>query len=137
MTRQRAVFKSKRQGDSQHVIATRFTCQGALCNQGKRQGDSQRVIATRFTCQRALCNRGKRQGDSQSVIDMGLVHGSGTTVQNRVRFKENLTRSYEKLIAIMNNYVNLSETMRAFYVKELIHIRILKMAIVNVTLGIS
>ena len=146
LTRQRALFKSKRrgdgsfaiatrftcqralcnrgkpQGDSQRVIATRFTCQRALCNRGKRQGDSQRVIATSFTYQRALCNRGKRQGDSQRVIDTDLVHGSSTTVQNRVQFNENLTRSYEKLLAIMNKYVNLCETMKAFYVKELIRI---------------
>ena len=43
-------------------------------------------------------------------------------MQNRVQFKENLTRSYENLYAIMNKYVNLSETMKAFYVKELIRI---------------
>ena len=146
LTRQRALFKSKRrgnspcviatcftcqralcnrgkrQGDSQRVIATRFTCQRALCNRGKRQGDSQRVIATRFTCQRALCNRGKWQGDSQRVIDTDLVHGSSTKVQNRVQFKVNLTRTYEKLLAIMNKYANLCETMKAFYVKELIRI---------------
>ena len=122
LTRQRALFKSKRRGDSPCAIATRFTCQRALCNRGKRQGDSPRVIATRFTCQRALCNRGKWQGDSQRVIDTDLVHGSSTTVQNRVQFNEHLTRSYEKLLAIMNKYVNLCETMKAFYVKELIRI---------------
>ena len=116
MTRQRALFKSKRrgdsgsaiatrftcqralcnrgkrQGDSPRVIATRFTCQRALCNRGKRQGDSPGVIATRFTCQRALCNRGKRQGDSQSVIDTDVVNGSSTWVQNRVQLV-NLHRS--------------------------------------------
>ena len=122
LTRQRALFKSKRRGDSSFAIATRFTCQRVLCNRGKRQGDSQRVIATRFTCQRALCNRGKRQGDSQRVINTHLVHGSSTTVQNRVQLNENLTRSYEKLLAIMNKYVNLCETMKALYVKELIRI---------------
>ena len=98
LTRQRALFKSKRRGDSSFAIATRFTCQ------------------------RALCNRGKRQGDSQRVIDTDLVHGSSTTVQNRVQLNENLTRSYEKLLAIMNKYVNLCETMKGFYVKELIRI---------------
>ena len=98
LTRQRALFKSKRRGDGSFAIATPFTCQ------------------------RALCNRGKRQGDSQHVIDTDLVHGSSTTVQNRVQFNENLTRSYEKLLAIMNKYVNLCETMKAFYVKELIRI---------------
>ena len=147
MTRQRALFKSKRrgdsrcaiatrftcqralcnrgkrQGDSPCVIATRFTCQRALCNRGKRQGDSQRVIATRFTCQRALCNRGKRQGDSQRVIDTDLVHGSSTytAVQNRVQFREKLSRSYEKLLELMSNYENLSETMKVLhFVNELL-----------------
>ena len=147
LTRQRALFKSKRrgdsrcaiatrftcqralcnrgkrQGDSPRVIATRFTCQRALCNRGKRQGDSQRVIATRFTCQRALCNRGKRQGDSQRVIDTDLVHGSSTcsAVQNRVQFKAKLSRSYEKLLELMSNYENLSETMKALhFVNELL-----------------
>ena len=118
LTRQSALFKNKRRGDSRCAIATRFTCQRALCNRGKRQGDSprvvatrftcqralcnrekgqgdsQRVIATRFTCQRALCNRGKRQGDSQRVIDTDLVHGSSTcsAVQNRVQFRAKLSR---------------------------------------------
>ena len=110
LTRQRALF---RRGDSPCVIATRFTCQQALCNRGKRQGDSQRVIATRFTCQ-----RGKQQGDSLCVINTDLVHGSSTKVQNRVQLKVNLTRTYEKLLAIMNKYVNLCETMKAFYVKD-------------------
>ena len=146
MTRQRALFKSKRrgdsgcaiatrftcqralcnrgkrQGDSSRVIATRFTCQRALCNRGKRQGDSQRVIATRLTCQRALCNRGKRQGDSQRAIDTDLVHGSSTytAVQNRVQFREKQSRSYEKLLELMNNYENLSETVKALhFVNEL------------------
>ena len=84
LTRQRALFKSKRRGDSCCAIATRFTCQRALCNRGKRQGDSPRVIATHFTCQRALCNRVKRQGDGQRVIDTDLVHGPCKWVQNRV-----------------------------------------------------
>ncbi len=121
MTRQRAVFKSKRRGDSQRVIDNRLTCQRALCNRGKRQGDSPRVIDNRLTCQRALCNRGKRQGDSQRVIDnrftcqralcnrgkrqgdgqrviaTDLVHGSSTTVQNRVQLREKFMRTYEKL----------------------------------------
>ena len=98
LTRQRALFKSK------------------------RRKDSIRVITTRFTCQRALCNRGKRQGDSQRVINTDLVHGSNTTVQNRVQFKKNLTISYEKLLAIMSNNVNLCETMKA-YVKGMIRIK--------------
>ena len=146
MTRQRALFKSKRrgdsrcaiatrftcqrslcnrgkrQGDSPRVIATRFTCQRALCNRGKRQGDGQRGIATRFTCQRALCNRGKRQGDSQRVIDTDLVHGSSTytAVQNRVQFREKQSKSYEKLLELMSNYENLSETVKALhFVNEL------------------
>ena len=119
MTRQRAKFKSKRRGDNAYAIATRFTCQRALCNRGKRQGDSPRVIATRFTCQRALCNRGKRQGDSQRVIDTDLVHGSSTWVQNRVQLKEKLSRSYEKLLELMSNYENLSETVKALcYVRQ-------------------
>ena len=147
MTRQRAQFKSKRrgdsayaiatcftcqralcnrgkrQGDSPRVIATRFTCQRALCNRGKRQGDSPRVIATRFTVQRALCNRGKRQGDSQRVIDTDLVHGSSIWVQNRVQLKEKLSRSHEKLLELMSNYENLSETVKALcYVRELIRL---------------
>ena len=144
LTRQRALFKSKRrgdsccaiatrftcqralcnrgkrQGDSPRVIATRFTCQRALCNRGKRQGDSQRVIVTRFTCQRALCNRGKRQGDSPRVIATDLVHGSSTWVQNRVQLKEKLSRSHEKLLELMSNYENLSETVKALhFVNEL------------------
>ena len=123
-TCQRALCnRGKRQGDIPRVIDTRFTCQRALCNRGKRQGDSQRVIATRFTCQRALCNRGKQQGDSQRVIDTDLVHGSSTWVQNRVQLREsseNLTRSYEKLLELMSNYDNLSETVKALcYVNEL------------------
>ena len=103
MTRQRALCKSKRRGDNLRVIATRFTCQRALCNRGKRQGDSPRVIDTRFTCQRALCNRGKQQGDSQRVIDTDLVHGSSTWVQNRVQLRESneilreTIRTYEQL----------------------------------------
>ena len=135
MTRQRALCKSKRRGDNLRVIATRFTCQRALCNRGKRQGDIPRVIDTRFTCQRALCDRGKRQGDSQRVIatrftchrgkqqgdsqrviDTDLVHGSSTWVQNRVQLREsseNLTRSYEKLLELMSNCDNLSETVKA------------------------
>ena len=123
MTRQRAKFKSKRRGDSVYAIATRFTCQRALCNRGKRQGDSPRVIATRFTCQRALCNRGKRQGDSQRVIDTDLVHGSSTWVQNRVQLKEKQSRSHEKLLELMSNYENLSETVKALcYVRESIRL---------------
>ena len=147
MTRQRALFKSKRrgdsgcaiatrftcqralcnrgkrQGDSPRVIATRFTCQRALCNRRKRQGDSPRVIATRFTCQRALCNRGKRQGDSQRVIDTDLIHGSSTWVQNRVQLKEKQSRSREKLLELMSNYENLSETVKALcYVRESIRL---------------
>ena len=123
MTRQRALFKSKRRGDSRCAIATRFTCQRALCNRGKRQGDSPRVMATRFTCQRALCNRGKRQGDSQLVIDTDLVHGSSTcsAVQNRVQFRAKLSRSYEKLLELMSNYENLSESMKVLhFVNELL-----------------
>ena len=123
-TCQRALCnRGKRQGDIPRVIDTRFTCQRALCNRGKRQGDIPRVIDTRFTCQRALCNRGKRQGDSQRVIDTDLVHGSSTWVQNRVQLREsseNLTRSYEKLLELMSNYDNLSETVKALcYVNEL------------------
>ena len=123
-TCQRALCnRGKRQGDSQRVIATRFTCQRALCNRGKRQGDSQRVIATRFTCQRALCNRGKRQGDSQRVIDTELVHGSSTWVQNRVQLKEKQSRSHEKLLELMSNYENLSETVKALcYVRQSIRL---------------
>ncbi len=143
LTRQRAVFKSKRRGDSQRVIDNRLTCQRALrnrgkrqgddprvidnrltcqralCNRGKRQGDSPRVIDNRFTCQRALCNRGKRQGDGQRVIATDLVHGSSTTVQNRVQLREKLMRTYEKLLTLMSNYENLSETMKALYAKQM------------------
>ena len=123
LTRQRAKFKSKRRGDSVYAIATRFTCQRALCNRGKRQGDSPRVIATRFTCQRALCHRGKRQGDSPRVIDTDLVHGSSTWVQNRVQLKEKQSRSHEKLLELMSNYENLSETVKALcYVRESIRL---------------
>ena len=82
MTRQRAVFKSKRRGESQRAIDNRLTCQRALCNRGKRQGDSPRVIDNRLTCQRALRNRGKRQGDDQRVIDTDLVHRSSKIVFN-------------------------------------------------------
>ena len=99
-----------------------LTRQRALCK-SKRRGDSLRVIATRFTCQRALCNRGKPQGDRQRVIDTDLVHASSTSVQNRVLLREsseNLTRSYEKLLELMSNYDNLSETVKALcYVNEL------------------
>ena len=119
LTRQRALFKSTRRGDSRSAIATRFTCQRALCNRGKRQGDSPRTIATRFTCQRVLCNRGKRQGDSPRAVDTDLVHGSSTKVQNRVQLRENLSRTYEKLLSLMTNHVNLSQTMRSVYLKVL------------------
>ena len=88
--------------------------QRAQCK-SKRRGDSAYAIATRFTCQRALCNRGKRQGDSQRVIDTDLVHGSSIWVQNRVQLKEKLSRSYEKLLELMRNYENLSKTVM-FYV---------------------
>jgi hypothetical protein len=99
LTCQRAFIRNRRerQGDSPRVIANRLTCQRALCNRRERQGDSQRVIANRLTCQRALCNRRKRQGGSQRVNTVtDLVHGSSTTVQNRVQCKENL--SVSKLI---------------------------------------
>ena len=86
--------RGKRQGDGQRAIDNRFTCQRALCNRGKRQGDGQRAIENRFTCQRALCNRGKRQGDGQRAIDTDLVHGSSTTVQNRVQLREELMGNY-------------------------------------------
>ncbi len=109
MTHQRAVFKSKRRGDSQRVIDNHLTCQRALCNRGKRHGDSPRVIDNRLTCQRALCNRGKRQGDDPRVIATDLVHGSSTTVQNRVQLREKF----------MSNYENLSETMKALYAKQM------------------
>ena len=106
LTRQRVLCRSKRRRNSWCAVDNRLTCQRALCNQGKRQGDSQRVIDTRFTCQRALCNRGKRQGDSQRVIATDLVHGSSTTVENRVQLREKLLRTYEKRLALMRNYEN-------------------------------
>ena len=121
LTRQSSFFKRERRGDSPRVIANRLTCQRALCNRRERQGDSPRVIvnrltcqralpngrerqgdsphviANRLTCQRALCNRRKRQGGSQRVTVTDLVHGSSTTVQNRVQCKENSTRSNKNL----------------------------------------
>ena len=97
LTRQSSLFKRERRGDSPRVIANRLTCQRALCNRRERQGDSPRAIANRLTCQRALCNRRKRQGGSQRVTVTDLVHGSSTTVQNRVQCKENSTRSNENL----------------------------------------
>ncbi len=112
-------IKSERRGDSQRAIDNRFTCQRALCNRGKRQGDGQRAIDNRFTCQRALCNRGKRQGDGQRAIDTDLVHGSSTTVQNRVQLREKLMRTYEKLLTPMSNYENLSKTIQTLYEKQL------------------
>ena len=113
LTRQRAVFKSKRRGESQRAIDNRLTCQRALCNRGKRQGDSPHVIDIRLTCQQALLNRGKRQGDDQRVIDTDLVHGSSTTVQNRVQLREKLSRTYQESIK------NLSETSVTLYDKQL------------------
>ena len=102
LTRQRALFKST------------------------RRGDSRSAIATRFTCQRALYNRGKRQGDSPRAVDTDLVHGSSTKVQNRVQLRENLSRTYEKLsrtyeklLSLMTNHVNLSQTMISVYLKVL------------------
>ena len=100
LTRQSSLFKRERRGDSPRVIANRLTCQRALCNRRERQGDSPRVIVNRLTCQRALCNRRKRQGGSQRVTVTDLVHGSSTTVRNRVQCKENSTRSNE------NQYVS-------------------------------
>ena len=97
LTRQSSLFKRERRGDSPRVIANRLTCQRALCNRRERQGDSPRVIANRLTCQRVLCNRRKRQGGIQRVTVTDLVHGSSTTVQNRVQCKENSTRSNENL----------------------------------------
>jgi hypothetical protein len=98
LTCQRALCnRRERQGDSPRVIVNRLTCQRALRNRRERQGDSPRVIANRLTCQRALCNRRKRQGGSQRVTVTDLVHGSSTTVQNRVQCKENSTRSNENL----------------------------------------
>jgi hypothetical protein len=97
LTRQSSLFKRERRGDSPRVIANRLTCQRALCNRRERQGDSPRVIVNRLTCQRALRNRRERQGDSQRVTVTDLVHGSSTTVQNRVQCKENSTRSNENL----------------------------------------
>ena len=96
LTHQSSLFKRERRGDSQRVIANRLTCQRALRNRRERQGDSPCVIANRLTCQRALCNRRKRQGGSQRVTVTDLVHGSSTTMQNRVQCKENL--SVSKLI---------------------------------------
>ena len=143
LTRQRALFKSERRGDSRYVIDNRLTCQRALCNRGKRQGDDPHVIDNLFTCQRALCNRGKRQGDDPRVIDnrftchqalcnrgkrqvddphvinTDLVHRSSTRVQNRVQLRDKLLRTYEKLLELMSNYENLSETIKALYEKQL------------------
>ena len=119
LTRQRAVFQSKTRGDSQRVIDNRLTCQRALCNRGKKHGDSPRVIDNRFPCQRALCNRRKRQRDDPRVIATELVHGSSTEVQNRVQLRKKLMRTYEKLLRLMSNYENLSETMKALYAKQM------------------
>ena len=138
-TCQRALCnRGKRQGDSQRVIATRFTCQRALCNGGKRQGDSQRVIATRFTCQRALCNRRKRQGDSQRIIDTDLVHGSSTTVQNRVQLREEQSKIYEKLLFLIENYENLSGSVKTLHVKQLRYVKHFSIfTMLKVTLGLG
>ena len=98
-----------------------LTRQRALLK-SKRRGDSTRVIANRFTCQRALCNREKRQGDNQHVIDTDFVHGSSTcsVVQNCVQLREKPSRSYEQLLALMSNCENLSDTVKALcYVMEL------------------
>jgi hypothetical protein len=81
---------------------TRATKENLLTRQSslfkrERQGDSPRVIANRLTCQRTLCNRRKRQGGSQRVTVTDLVHGSSTTVQNRVQCKEFSTRSNDNL----------------------------------------
>ena len=41
-------------------------------------------------------------------------------MQNRVQLREKLSRSYEKLLELMSNYENLSETVKALcYVREL------------------
>jgi hypothetical protein len=96
LTRQRAVFKSK------------------------RRGESQRAIDNRLTCQRALCNRGKRQGDSPRVIDTDLVHGSSTTLQNRVQLREKLSRTYQESIEnLLETIENLSETSVTLYDRQL------------------
>ena len=59
------------------------------------------------------------KGDSQRVIDTDLVHGSSTWMQNRVQLKEKLSRSHEKLLELMSNYENLSETVKALcYVRQ-------------------
>ena len=44
-------------------------------------------------------------------------------MQNRVQLKEKLSRSHEKLLELMGNYENLSETVKALcYVRELIRL---------------
>ena len=85
----------------------------------KRREDSRCDIVNRFTCRRALCNRGKRQGDGPRAIDTDLVHGSSTTVQNRVQLREKLLRTYGKLLALMSNYENLPRTIKTLYEKQL------------------
>ena len=41
------------------------------------------------------------------------------TVQNRVQLREKLLRTYEKLLALMSNYENLSKTIKTVYEKQL------------------
>ena len=52
-----------------------------------------------------------------------LVHGSSTcsAVQNRVQFRAKLSRTYEKLLELMSNYENLSETVKALHFVNELH----------------
>ena len=162
MTRQRALFKSKRRGDGQRVIDNRLTCQRALCNRGKRQGDGQRVIDNRLTCQRALCNRGKRQGDSPRVIDNPFTcqgalcnrskrqgddqravatdreynHGSSTSTVQKCDY---LNQSYQKLFNAYQMLFNAYERLfNAIYEKLLVcYEKFDKMCDNKVDLGLS
>ena len=122
MTLQRALFKSKRRGDSPCVIATRFTCSEpyVIKENGKEVASVLSPLASLASEPYVIEENGKEIASVLSTLP--FVHGSSTKVQNRVQFKVNLTRTYEKLLAIMNKYVNLCETMKAFYVKELIRI---------------
>lgn len=61
-----------------------------------------------LTRQRALF-KSKRRGDSPRVIDTDLVHGSSTSMQNRVQLREKLPK-----------LTNLSKATKTSYEKELL-----------------
>ena len=124
LTRQRALFKSKRRGDSGCAIATRSLASEpyAIEGNGREIAHVLSPLASLASEPYVIDENGKEIA-MQRVSDTDLVHGSSTWVQNRVQLKEKQSRSRKKLLELMSNYENLSETVKALcYVRESIRL---------------